>query len=172
MTSYSSSGLFTTITFKVSCETQFGDSVVVTGNAPTLGENPVLPPHSVRLKTRGGIPWCVSLAWGDFGAVATCLGRLASPCQKGCIAYLVASRRAFKKNHKTCYLIRLPPVLPCLPFPPQPHGSLPPCTQRRPLAPSCPSWGSVMGTPSPPLSPKPSPHACSSIHARPLRPPG
>ena len=38
MTSYSSSGLFTTLTFKVSCETQFGDSVVVTGNAPTLGE--------------------------------------------------------------------------------------------------------------------------------------
>ena len=37
------SGLFTRVTFKVSVDTQFGDSVFVTGNAPILGEMPPLP---------------------------------------------------------------------------------------------------------------------------------
>mmetsp|Transcript_9960 Transcript_9960/g.23354 ORF Transcript_9960/g.23354 Transcript_9960/m.23354 type:complete len:1012 (+) Transcript_9960:123-3158(+) len=32
-----SSGLFTRVTFKVSCETEFGDEVLVSGNAPILG---------------------------------------------------------------------------------------------------------------------------------------
>jgi len=32
------SGLFTRLTFKVSVETEFGDAVFVTGNAPILGE--------------------------------------------------------------------------------------------------------------------------------------
>ena len=38
------SGLFTRVTFKVSVETVFGDSVFVTGNAPILGNDtpPVL----------------------------------------------------------------------------------------------------------------------------------
>ena len=53
------SGLFTRVTFKVSVETVFGDSVFVTGNAPILGnDNPPLslplfpvrlPPHHVAL---------------------------------------------------------------------------------------------------------------------------
>ncbi len=33
-----SSGLFITVTFKVSVETEWGDVVTVTGNAPTLGK--------------------------------------------------------------------------------------------------------------------------------------
>jgi len=36
------SGLFTRVTFKVSVETEFGDAVFVTGNAPILGVVPAL----------------------------------------------------------------------------------------------------------------------------------
>ena len=36
------SGLFTRVTFKVSVETEFGDAVFVTGNAPILGAVPAL----------------------------------------------------------------------------------------------------------------------------------
>ena len=40
------SGLFTRVTFKVSVETVFGDSVFVTGNAPILGnDTPPCPCH-------------------------------------------------------------------------------------------------------------------------------
>ena len=38
------SGLFTTITFKVGVETEWGDVVTLTGNAPTLG---IRPHHAV-----------------------------------------------------------------------------------------------------------------------------
>jgi len=46
------SGLFTTVTFKVSCETQFGDTLVVTGNAPTVGS--WKPEKGLKLETTPG----------------------------------------------------------------------------------------------------------------------
>jgi hypothetical protein len=45
------SGLFTRVTFKVSVETVFGDSVFVTGNAPILGnDTPPCPCHSFLVR--------------------------------------------------------------------------------------------------------------------------
>lgn len=46
------SGLFTRVTFKVSVETEFGDSVFVTGNAPILGLRPPLLAFAVCLPLR------------------------------------------------------------------------------------------------------------------------
>jgi hypothetical protein len=45
------SGLFTRVTFKVSVETVFGDSVFVTGNAPILGNDTApCPCHSFLVR--------------------------------------------------------------------------------------------------------------------------
>ena len=49
------SGLFTRVTFKVSVETEFGDSVFVTGNAPILGNRPAhLRPARLLYRLRAG----------------------------------------------------------------------------------------------------------------------
>jgi hypothetical protein len=105
------SGLFTRVTFKVSVETQFGDSVYVTGNAPILGALLCLaaPPVPTAPSVAGRNSALVGFVCGACRAAGKMLGSplpLRLPCSHP-FACKVFWRQAMP-------LVALSVPLPCL----------------------------------------------------------